>query len=188
MANIVPRGERGHLARRNDPFSQFENIFDAFLNRMLSEWAGPSSLASETAEQFRLWDFNVDEEENQIVVRAEMPGFEPDDIDLRVEDNQLNIRAEERHEAKQERQFRSFFRSLTLPAGVDPDRVEASYHNGVLEVRIPRSEVAKPKRIQIQRERSAQRSQSMSKGEAAAKEMTEDEKKTAAKQQPKSKS
>jgi HSP20 family protein len=86
------------------------------------------------------------EEEGMMVVRAEMPGIDPErDVEITVTDGMLRIKAERRQESKVEEkkgfrsefQYGSFTRSVTLPAGVTEDDVTASYHDGILEVRLP---------------------------------------------------
>ena len=91
------------------------------------------------------------------VVRADLPGLKQDDVKLEVEDQVLTISGERRaeHEEREEgfyrleRAFGGFSRSLTLPKGVDAEAVSASFTDGVLEVRIPKPEQAKPRRIEI---------------------------------------
>ena len=95
-------------------------------------------------------------DQGQYVVRAELPGVDPEkDVDIRVEDGILTITAERREEKKQsdrsEFRYGSFSRSVRLPAGADEEDVTASYRDGILEVRTPLKEQKKPepKRIAI---------------------------------------
>ena len=91
------------------------------------------------------------------VLRADLPGMSEDDVNIEFEDGTLTVSGERKaeHEAKGEgyyrveRAFGSFSRSLTLPQGVDPEAVTASFDRGVLEVRIPKPEEKKPRRIEI---------------------------------------
>src|SRR5919202_4819150 len=97
------------------------------------------------------------ETEDHFVLRADLPGLGQDDVKIELEDNTLTISGERKseHEDKGEgfyrveRAFGSFSRSLTLPQGVDPEAVTASFDRGVLEVSIPKPEQRKPKRIEI---------------------------------------
>jgi HSP20 family protein len=97
------------------------------------------------------------ETEDHFVLRADLPGMTEDDVKIEFEDGTLTISGERKaeHESKNEgyyrveRAFGSFSRSLTLPQGVDPESVTASFDNGVLEVRIPKPEERKPRRIEI---------------------------------------
>jgi HSP20 family protein len=98
------------------------------------------------------------ETEDSFVLKADLPGLTESDLNLEVEDNVLTISGERKaeHEDKREgyvrveRAFGSFRRSLTLPEGVEPDAVKASFDNGVLEVRIPKPEQRKPRKVAIQ--------------------------------------
>lgn len=94
---------------------------------------------------------------DNLVLRADLPGMTDDDIDLEVKDNVLTLSGERSSENEEkgegfhrvERSFGRFQRSLTLPRGVDADKVSAQFENGVLEVRIPKPEEAKPTRVEI---------------------------------------
>ena len=107
----------------------------------------------------RRWAPAVDllEREDSLVLRADLPGLKEDDVQIEVRDNVLTISGERRAEFEDseqgyyriERAFGSFSRSLTLPEGVDSDKIEANFENGVLEVKIPKPEEVKPKRISI---------------------------------------
>jgi HSP20 family protein len=98
----------------------------------------------------------VETDEN-FVLRADLPGLSEDDIKIEFDDGTLTVSGERKaeHESKNEgyyrveRAFGSFSRSLTLPQGVDPEAVTAHFDRGVLEVRIPKPEQRKPRRIEI---------------------------------------
>ncbi len=95
--------------------------------------------------------------DDHFVLRADLPGMSEADIKLEVEDGVLVLSGERKdeHETKKEgfhrveRAFGTFSRSLTLPKGIDPEAVTASFDRGVLEVRIPKPEERKPRRISI---------------------------------------
>ena len=97
------------------------------------------------------------ETEDHFVLRADLPGMTQSDVNIELEDNVLTVSGERKaeHEEKREgfyrveRAFGSFSRSLTLPKGVDADAVTAGFDNGVLEVRIPKPEERKPRKITI---------------------------------------
>jgi HSP20 family protein len=97
------------------------------------------------------------ETEDHFVLRADLPGLGEDDVDVTLEDNVLTVSGdrEAEHESRKEGYYRveratgSFQRSLTLPEGVDPDGIEASFDKGVLEVRIPKPEERKPRKVAI---------------------------------------
>ncbi len=97
------------------------------------------------------------ETDDDLVLRADLPGLSEGDVNIEVEDNVLTIsgqRKAEHEERKEgyyrvERAYGSFSRSLTLPEGVDPERVRANFDRGVLEVRIPKPEQRKPRKVTI---------------------------------------
>ncbi len=97
------------------------------------------------------------EDDEHFVVRADLPGVEEKDVSVELEDNVLTIAGERPSAAKQreegyyriERPSGTFSRSLTLPEGIDPEGINASFTNGVLEVRIPKPEERKPRKVAI---------------------------------------
>ena len=97
------------------------------------------------------------ESADHFVLRADLPGVSEDDVKIELEDGTLTVSGERKaeHEAREEgyyrveRAFGSFSRSLTLPKGVDPEAVTASFDRGVLEIRVPKPEERKPRRIEI---------------------------------------
>jgi HSP20 family protein len=109
--------------------------------------------------QARRWVPAMDllETEEHFVLRADLPGLGEEDVAIELEDNVLTVSGERRaeHTEKQEgfyrveRAFGSFSRSLTLPRGVDAEAVTAAFDRGVLEVRIPKPEARKPRKIAI---------------------------------------
>ncbi len=123
-------------------------VFQDTVNRLLSEPAA------------RPWAPSVDifETENELLLKADLPGVEMKDIDIQLENGTLALRGERKfeNETKEggyhrvERSYGSFARFFTLPDTVDTDSVKADYKNGVLTVRLPKKEVAKPKQIKVQ--------------------------------------
>jgi HSP20 family protein len=97
------------------------------------------------------------ETEDHFVLRADLPGLAEGDVNIEVEDNVLTVSGERKseHETSKEgfhrveRAFGSFARSLTLPEGVNADAVTANFDRGVLEIRIPKPEQRKPRKISI---------------------------------------
>jgi HSP20 family protein len=114
---------------------------------------GPSTTA------LRRWIPAMDlvETADEFVLRADLPGLSEKDVSIELEDNVLTISGERKaeHEERKEGYYRverssgSFSRSLTLPKGVDPEAVRANFDRGVLEVRIPKPEVRKPRKVAI---------------------------------------
>jgi HSP20 family protein len=98
------------------------------------------------------------ETDDHFVLRADLPGLSEDDVTIELEDNVLTVAGERKAEHEQqregfyrvERSFGEFRRSLTLPEGVDPDGIAARFDKGVLEIRIPKPEERKPRRVAIQ--------------------------------------
>jgi HSP20 family protein len=114
---------------------------------------------NDTSGPLRRWmpAMDVVETDDQFVLRADLPGMSEEDVNIELEDRVLTVSGERKaeHEATKggyhrvERAFGAFVRSLTLPDGVDPEAVEASFDRGVLEVRIPKPEQRKPRKIAI---------------------------------------
>src|SRR5260370_41889242 len=114
-----------------------------------------------TAEESNLtpWAPAVDiyETENELVVQADLPDVNPQDLDIRVENNILTIRGERKFETKVsddnylriERAYGSFSRSFSLPSSVNSDAINADYHDGPLTLSSPKTEEAKPKQIKV---------------------------------------
>jgi HSP20 family protein len=100
---------------------------------------------------------DIHENEHELVVKADLPGVEAKDLDIRVENNILTIRGERRFEKKVnednylrvERAYGSFSRSFSLANTVNPDGIKADYQNGVLTLNVPKREEAKPKQIKV---------------------------------------
>jgi HSP20 family protein len=125
------------------------------INRLFNESFDRSSQES----NLTTWAPAVDivENENQLVVKADLPDIDPKDLDIRVENNILSIRGERRFENKVnqenylriERSYGSFSRSFSLSSTVNPDAIKAEYQNGVLTLVIPKREEAKPKQIKV---------------------------------------
>jgi HSP20 family protein len=133
------------LLVKPEPFTrEIDRVFDAFFGQ---------------TDRGRRWVPPIDlvEAEDHFVLKADLPGLAEGDVNIEVQDGTLTISGEREAEHEQrekgwyriERSFGSFNRSLTLPDGVDPDRIDASFANGVLEVRIPKPEERKPRRISI---------------------------------------
>ena len=118
-------------------------------------------LLGRTGEESNLtpWAPAVDiyETENELVVKADLPEVNPQDLDIRVENNILTIRGERKFENKVnednylriERAYGSFSRSFSLANSVNSDAIKADYQNGVLTLSIPKREEAKPKQIKV---------------------------------------
>jgi len=135
---------------RWDPFREMTNFEDQF-NRL---WRG---VADGKRQESWLPAVDVFDTKEAVVLKAELAGMKPDDIQIEVEDNVLTIKGERRFEEKVEqdryyrveRRFGSFQRSLALPQGVKADDIQASYEDGILEVRVPKAEEEQPRKITV---------------------------------------
>lgn len=139
---------------RWDPIRELDSL-QGDMNRLFDrffEGRAPNSAS-------RRWIPAMDlvETEDHLVLRGDLPGMTEDDVAIEIKDGVLTVSGERKtdHEEKGEgyhrveRAFGSFSRSLNLPQGVDPEKIEAKFDNGVLEVRIPKPAEAKPTRVEI---------------------------------------
>ena len=100
---------------------------------------------------------DVYREKDELVVKAEIPGIKKKDLEITLEDDVLSIKAEKQQEEVNEdttyytrgRHFGQYFRSMSLPFHVDSEKITASFRNGLLEIRLPKAEEAKSKRIEV---------------------------------------
>ena len=137
-----------------DPLSEMNRLF----NQMFSGVARRTGDVQRTQDAGWAPAIDVIQEDEDLVVRAEIPGAKPEDVDVTIHNGILTISGkveEEREEERggylvRERRSGSFRRSLQLPHDVDEDQIKANFENGVLEVRVPgAAAVQEPKRIQI---------------------------------------
>lgn len=162
MKSLIPwrkrRFEPANIGGEPVPFGDFpfslsrmRDEFDRLFERLAR---GFPALPGFSGEGWR-WGLEVDDGDDSIVVRAEAPGFEAGDFDLRVEDNHLTLRASKKVETKdekgkvQEAREQECYESVALPAGIDKEKVNAEYRNGVLTVTLPKSAAGKAKRITV---------------------------------------
>ena len=132
--------------REMDLFREMERMFDG-----LSETGGFRTAGVFPALQ-------VSESGDSILVRAELPGFDPKQLDVTVENHTLTLAGtRERHDEtegvsyhRREREWGAFRRSVTLPTRVEGDKVKATYTDGILTVELPKAAEARPKQITIQ--------------------------------------
>lgn len=128
---------------------EMDRLWDSFFER------GIRRKPEEVSDWFPSLD--VSETKNDLVIKAEVPGMEPKDIDISLSDGVLTIKGEKKQEREEkeedyhliERSYGSFARSIQLPKGVQSDKIQATYKNGVLKVVLPKSEEAKKKEIKI---------------------------------------
>ncbi len=105
------------------------------------------------------WAPSVDiyETENSLILTAEVPGIEEDNIEIKIEDNTLSLSGERKFEKETkeenyhriERSYGSFYRSFTIPRQVDQDKIKAEHDNGVLRITMPKRAESKPKTVKV---------------------------------------
>ena len=141
-----------HLNKRNRNglarlHNEMDDLFDGFFRGLDRPFAG-----------YKAWPaIDVAEEENAIVVRAEIPGCKAEDIDISVYGNTLTISGEKKFEEEKkekgyyhvESTYGSFRRELTLPTDVDPDKIEADCKDGVLSITLPKAASAKAVKVKV---------------------------------------
>ncbi len=142
---------------RWEPFRELAAL-QTEMGRWMNQVAG--GVASPTGNgQSSTWLPAVDvwETDTELVLSFDLPGIEEDKIAVELDDNVLTVTGERERTQEHtndrfyrfERRFGQFSRSVTLPAGIKEDDIEANYRDGVLEIRVPKPEEQKPKRIQI---------------------------------------
>ncbi len=89
------------------------------------------------------------EDDNNVYARFELPGFRRDELNVQLENAVLTVSVERKADAKEQRQEMQFSRSVTVPEGVDGEKVKAKFEDGVLTVTLPKQEARKPRSIQI---------------------------------------
>ena len=146
------------LVRRVDPFRElrvlqhrFDRLFGDAIVRRAEEGEDKPLRAS--------WvpAIDVHENEQEITLRAELAGLSRDEVDLTIDKDRLTLQGEKKLEKEDadgdyrrvESRYGSFYRSLPLPDSVDQEKVEARFDNGVLNIVLPKSKAAKPKRIEL---------------------------------------
>jgi HSP20 family protein len=142
---------------RWDPFKDVAVLQDR-INRLFSESFGQTK---DLDDDMRVcaWRPSVDiyEAENQIVLKAELPGINKDDVAVEVKDNALTLRGERFPETaiKEDKYYRreicfgTFERSFTLQDRIQPDQIKATFKDGILTVKIPRPQAESPKQITV---------------------------------------
>ena len=142
------------MIRRWDPYREMmvlRNSMDSVADRELA-------LAPHSWKSFK-WSVALDvvESEDEYLVKASLPGINPEDLEITFEENRLTIKGESKEEEEvdearfhlRERRFGSFTRSIKLPSGIESDKIEANYDKGVLKLHLPKVEEVKPKKITI---------------------------------------
>jgi HSP20 family protein len=140
--------------RRWEPFAELMSLRDA-MDRLFEEgFTRPTELMG-----LGTMPIDVYQTDKDVIVKANIPGVKPDDIDINVVGDTLTIKGERKAEEKierqnyfyQERRFGTFSRTLTLPVPVQTDKADARFENGVLTLTLPKAEEAKAKKIAIRK-------------------------------------
>ena len=136
--------ERGQLTRLHDEM-------DDLISSFFSDWDQPFF-------GYRRWPaIDIAENEDDFVIKAEVPGCEADEIDISVHGNTLTISGEKKQEEQKggrgyyhvERSYGSFRRDLNLATDVDPEKIEATCKDGVITITVPKTEKAKPVKVKV---------------------------------------
>jgi len=144
------------MARPTNPFNEISHLFERMqsdFEEMARTWSEEPEVVSSSVR------VDLEDKDDEFVLTAELPGFEKDDIDVRVTDRTLRLEAEHAEETeeeeegeyvKRERHRASVARSISLPERVDADEISATFNNGVLTVRLRKSEpMTQGKQIEI---------------------------------------
>jgi HSP20 family protein len=156
----MKKGDRMATMMRWDPFQDLRSAQDemAQMSPILAHALGlqgqPQGSGRATAWAPAL---DISERKDAYLVTVELPGVEADDLEITLEDGLLTIQGERQFTSESseeqfhriERRYGAFRRSITLPAQVQAEQIEASFENGVLQIVVPKMEEAKPKRIQV---------------------------------------
>ncbi|GAB6888452.1 Hsp20/alpha crystallin family protein [Desulfothermus okinawensis JCM 13304] len=138
--------------RKENDVAKTESIFDLMENL----WRDPFNFSL-----FRDVTYpavNISENEKEVKVRAELPGLDPKDVELTIQNNTLILKGEKKLEEEEKKDnfhriecsYGSFYRSIPLPTEIDESKVSAKFKNGVLEIRLPKKEEARGKKIPIE--------------------------------------
>jgi HSP20 family protein len=149
MLQLVPR--------RSNWLSLMPDI-DLF-DRIFGDWTVPS-LWNE--ERVVVPAFDISETENEYVISGEIPGIEPKDLDVSLNDGILTVKGEKKQESEEkeenyhriERHYGSFQRSFRLPENINREKLDASYKDGILKLTLPKSEQSEVKKIEVKEKKS----------------------------------
>lgn len=154
MTAIVVRRSPSLALTAMEPFYRPMSLLDE-IERFASDiWKSRTPVVYSTHMHPRL---DMYEEKDEMVMKAELPGIQKEDISISLESGCLTIKAEKKQPEMPEdanyysceRCFGTYSRSVSLPFPVDADKVSATFENGLLEIRLPKAEEAKPKQIEV---------------------------------------
>ena len=145
---------------RWEPFGELMSLKQA-MDRLFEEsFVRPSRALSLLGEGAAV-PIDMYQTDNEVVVKASLPGVKPEELDIHITGDTLSIKGETKAEKEikredyhyQERRYGAFARSVTLPGGLQADKAEASFEDGVLTLTIPKSEAVKPKTVKVKAKR-----------------------------------
>ena len=144
------------LLRRTDPLRDLVSLREAMNQLFEDSIVRPGSGGIAPQEGGRL-AVDVYETEDSVVVKSAIPGVDPSDIDISIQNDTLTIKGETKAEEKierkdylyQEHRYGTFRRSVVLPSGLDTEKTAASFDNGILTLTIPKTKEAKPRQIKV---------------------------------------
>jgi HSP20 family protein len=166
---VSTRGSQGLATTAQNPFAmmrqlsrEMDRLMDSFFERGFGSLAREIGSGDEQWEPRTLWtpQIDVQQRNDAVVVRADLPGVRKEDLQVEVDGDALIISGQRREEREAggddqgyrmvERSYGSFYRSVPLPQGANPDEIEATMRDGVLTVTLPVPEAARPRKITIQ--------------------------------------
>ena len=158
----VPAKKQELLPRWGEEFERMADYFDRMREDLMRRpfpdlWQPLKRLRSSGFPGFTTPVVDLYEDKDNVVVKAEIPGLEKKDVEVKLTDSRLTIRGEKKKEEEvkeedysySERSYGAFARVLQLPCQVKADKVKASFKNGVLEVKLPKSEEAKDRSVNV---------------------------------------
>ena len=142
------------LLRRWEPFENLVHIRHS-MGMLFEDWPVRAS-DGYRGHEYRI-PLDVYQTSDDLVIKAAVPGVDPDDVHISITRNSLTIEGEVKHEDEvkgkdyfaRERRYGSFRRALSLPSSLDTNKAEASFENGILTLTIPKAEDAKPKEVKV---------------------------------------
>jgi len=142
------------VVTRWDPFRELSTLQNR-VNSLFQDYSHTGQDELTTASFVPAVD--VYEDEHKVTLKLEIPGVNPDDVDLRLENNTLTVRGERKFEKEEkeenfhriERRYGTFYRSFSLPSAVDTENVQASYNAGILKLELNKKPEAQPKQIKV---------------------------------------
>jgi HSP20 family protein len=137
------------------PFREMEKFFEDFMGKRWGHW--PVFRWPEFKPEEMAPSVDVYEEGDNVVLKAELPGMKREDLEVNITDNTITISGEKKKEEKverkdylrMERSYGSFVRSFSLPSEVESEKANATFKDGILEIKVPKTEEAKKKKIKV---------------------------------------